>query len=305
MRRISVLFLGCGAATRTHSRVLARRRNVDLMFASRDGAKAGLYARKYGGSASFDSYDDALLRNVDVAVVATPPANHLALATRALLAGKHVVIEKPAFMQASDCDSVRSIGQSAFRRVLVAENYAYKPIVKVIRGAVERGELGDIRFVTINATKRQVASGWRADAVTGGSPLFEGGIHWMSFVASLGMDLDRVQVHQAATDQSTLTMLRYSNGAVGSLAHSWELDAPLGGLRLSKIQGTAGAITFESNGFFAVQSGRRRVVRMPAFSDPTGTRAMWDDFLFAIESGNETLYTLDMAQRDLRNVGLN
>jgi hypothetical protein len=71
---------------------------------------------------------------------------------------------------------------------------------------------------------------------------------------------------------------------------------------LSKIQGTAGAITFESNGFFAVQTGRRRSVRFPAFTDPTGTRAMWDDFLFAIESGAETLYTLDMAQRDLRNV---
>jgi hypothetical protein len=96
--------------------------------------------------------------------------------------------------------------------------------------------------------------------------------------------------------------VNYTNGAVGTLAYSWELPAPFGGLRLSKIQGTAGAITFESNGFLAVQSGKRRRISMAGLLDPTGTRGMWNDFLRGLETGADTLYTLDMAQRDLRFV---
>ena len=297
-----ILFLGCGAATRTHSRILAKRRDVDLYYASRDGAKATAYCEEFGGTAAFDSYDQALARDVDAVVVATPPATHLELTLAALRARKHVIVEKPAFMQAVDCDIVAAAADAADRRVLVAENYPYKPIVGIIRGAVERGELGDIRFVSINATKLQRAAGWRGDAAIGGNPLLEGGVHWMSFIASLGLDVEEIQGHTTGEAGSTLVVVRYAGGAVGTLAFSWELAAPLGGLRLSKIQGTKGAITFESNGFLVVQTGKRRLLRAPAFLDVTGTRTMWKDFLHALRTGSEAAYTLDMARRDIRHV---
>jgi predicted dehydrogenase len=87
---------------------------------------------------------------------------------------------------------------------------------------------------------------------------------------------------------------------VGTLAHSWELAAPLGGLRTSKVQGTLGAVTFESNGLAAVTTGRRRSVRVLAFRDPFGYRTMLRDFLRAIRTGDPPAFTLAMAQRDLR-----
>jgi len=95
-------------------------------------------------------------------------------------------------------------------------------------------------------------------------------------------------------------VFRYANGAVGTLAHSWELAAPLGGLRFSKVQGTSGAVTFESNGFAAVTSGRRRSLKVMAFSDPLGYRAMLVDFLRALRTGAAPRFTLAMAQDDLR-----
>jgi UDP-N-acetylglucosamine 3-dehydrogenase len=298
-----ILFLGCGAAARTHSRVLSTKKDIELLYASRDAARAAAYCQEFGGVGHFASYEDALLHDADIAVIATTPTTHLELTVDALRAGKHVVVEKPAFMHSDDCDIAAAEAVAADRRVLVAENYPYKPIVRIIRDAVEGGELGEIRFVSINATKRQHASGWRRDAAAGGGdPLFEGGIHWMSFVASLGLEIERVEGHRAGSADSTLVVVKYTNGAVGTLAYSWELAAPFGGLRLSKIQGTKGAITFESNGFLAVQTGRRRRVRLLGLADPTGTRAMWSDFLGALETGAETDYTLEMAQRDLRHV---
>jgi predicted dehydrogenase len=306
---VGVLFLGCGWATAIHSRTLRRMGGragpVELSYASRDPARAEAYRRRYGGRRAFDSYEAGLAHpSVTVAVVATPPATHRALALRALDAGKHVLIEKPAFARAADADAVRAAAACAGRHVLVAENYVYKPVAAHLRRLVVAGDLGEVRFVTLNATKRQPARGWRADpALSGGGALFEAGVHWVSFAANIGLPVDAVDAYRvgggAGADRSSLVVFRYANGAVGTLAHSWELAAPFGGLRLSKVQGTEGAVTFESNGLAAFTSGRRRSLLLPAFGDPLGYRAMLGDFLRVLRTGAPPFFTLDMAQRDL------
>ena len=303
---VGILMLGCGAAARIHSRTLRRIGGVDLYYASRELSRAEALRRQYGGRRAFGSYAQALAEpQVDVALVATPTVSHRELAIQSLAAGKHVIVEKPAFMHASDADDVRGVASGADRRVFVAENYAYKPIAEHLRRVIEAGDLGDVRFVTLNATKRQRPDGWRGDpALSGGGALFEAGVHWISFAANLGLEVEDVHAYRvgpdAGPDRSSLVVFRYANGAVGTLAHSWELAAPFGGLRLSKVQGTLGAVTFESNGFLAFTSGRRRSVRLLALQDPLGYRAMLVDFLHALRTGDAPRFTLAMAQRDLR-----
>ena len=300
-----VLFLGCGWAAALHSRTLRRVRGVELLYASRDGARAEAYRRRYGGRRAFGSYEAGLAEAaVDVAIVATPTATHRDLALRALRAGKHVIVEKPAFMRATDADVVRAAAREAGRRVLVAENYAYKPVAEHLRRLIRAGDLGEVRFVSLNATRRQPARGWRDDpALSGGGALFEAGVHWISFASNIGLEVRDVCAHRAGPargpDRSSLVVIRYAGGAVGTLAHSWELAAPLGGLRLSKVQGTLGAVTFESNGLAAVTTGRRLSLQVPAFRDPLGYRAMLADFLAALRTGEPARFTLEMAQRDL------
>jgi UDP-N-acetylglucosamine 3-dehydrogenase len=241
---------------------------------------------------------------VDVAVVVTPTATHRRLALLALDAEKHVVVEKPAFMQAADADVVSEAAGAGPLNVLVAENYFYKPVARHLRRLITAGDLGDIRFVSLNATKRQPANGWRADpTLSGGGALFEAGVHWISFAAHIGLEVVdvrgyRVGAHEGP-DRSSLVVFRYTNGAVGTLAHSWEIAAPFGGLRFSKVQGTHGAVTFESNGLAVVTSGRRRSLALPALADPLGYRAMLEDFLWAVQSGAPPRFTLAMAKRDL------
>ena len=304
-RPTGVLLLGCGWAAAIHSRTLRRLGGVELLYASRDGARAEEYRRRFGGRRAFASYDAGLAdAAVDVAIVATPTATHRELALRALGAGKHVIVEKPAFMRAADADVVRAAASAAARRVLVAENYAYKPVAEHLRRLIGAGDLGEVRFVSLNATKRQAARGWRDDpALSGGGALFEAGVHWISFASNIGLEVRDVCAYRAGAargpDRSSLVVLRYANGAVGTLAHSWELAAPLGGLRLSKVQGTLGAVTFESNGLAAVTTGRRPSLRIPALGDPLGYRAMLADFLRALRTGEPARFTLELAQRDL------
>jgi len=303
---VGILIIGCGAAARLHSHTLRRVGGVELFYASRDRNRAESYCRRYGGRGAFGSYDAGLAEGgVDVALIATPTVTHRELALQSLQAGKHVIVEKPAFMRAADADAVREASTASGRRVFVAENYVYKPVAEHLRRVIRAGDLGDVRFVSLNATKRQRADGWRADPdVSGGGALFEGGIHWISFASNLGLDVEQVQAYRAGPtagpDRSTLVVVRYTNGAVGTLAHSWELPAPFGGLRLSKVQGTLGAVTFESNGLVAVTSGRSRSFTLMALRDPFGYRAMFADFLHALRTGEAPRFALAMAQRDLR-----
>jgi len=304
-QRIGILLMGCGWASTIHSRVLRRLGGVELFYASRDAARAEEYRRRYGGTRAFGSYADGLAEpRVDIALVATPTVTHRDLAVQSLEAGKHVIVEKPAFMRAGDADTVRDAAETANRQVFVAENYAYKPIAHHLRRMIASGDLGDIRFVTLNATKRRDAGGWRGEpATSGGGALFEGGVHWVSFAANLGLEVESVRGYRAGPadgpERTTLVVFEYAGGAVGTLAHSWELAAPFGGLRLSKVQGTLGAVTFESNGLAVVTTGRRRSVRILAFQDPFGYRAMHADFLRAVRTSGAPRFTLQMAQRDL------
>lgn len=298
---LRIVFLGCGHAARMHSRVLRRIGGVALYYASRDRARASAFRRELSGQRSFCGYEEAVSADIDVVVVTTPTVLHRELALMALHAGKHVIVEKPAFMRAADADHVRSVAYEVGRRVLVAENYAYKPITIALARLVQDGDLGDVRFVTINATKRQAVEGWRGDAaLAGGGALFEGGVHWVSFAASLGLEVRSAHGYPAGSPHSALVVFNYANGAVGSLTYSWELQAPFGGLRLSKIQGTLGAATFESNGFVLVVSGRSPSIRFPGIRDPLGYRAMWSDFLHALRADATPRFTLAMARRDLQ-----
>jgi predicted dehydrogenase len=235
--------------------------------------------------------------------VVTPPDSHAELAMAALSAGKHVVLEKPALLRASDADLVAAAAARAHRRVFVAENYHYKPSLARLIRLLADGVIGDVLFIQVNAIKRQTTTGWR-DAH---GALYEGGVHWVHLMAQLGMaqlgEVRGVRGHApgspAAVERSMLVTFDYAGGAVGTLAYSWEVPATAKGLRLSKIYGRAGTITFETNGLWILSHGKRTRLYVPGLRDLAGYRAMWADFVRAWRDDTEASMTLAHAQRDL------
>jgi UDP-N-acetylglucosamine 3-dehydrogenase len=303
---INLAFLGCGGITRTHSRTLAGfGSDVRCFYASRDGAAAAAFAKHYGGAGSFGSYDAAMEDpRIDTVLIATPPDSHLRLTLRALEYRKNVIVEKPAFLRAVDFALVRAAASRSERRVFVAENYCYKPLARLLRDVVTAGSLGEIRFLHLDAVKYRRPGGWRGDpAAAGGGALFEGGIHWVDLLAHLGLRLEAVHGFRPGDwrdlERSMLLVAEYEEGAVGTLAHSWEVPSPLRGLRLSHIYGTKGSAVFESNGLFILVTGGRPRLIFPGLRDIGGYRAMFRDFFSALRTGNEPLMTLDRAQRGI------
>lgn len=289
--------LGTGRAARAHARRLAcDQRRVRLVHASRDPARAAAQ-----GVPEPVSYAAALASaRTDAVLVATPPGTHLFHVTEALSAGKDVIVEKPAFLDTAELEIARRWAQREGRRLLVAENYPYKPLAARLREILAAELVGDPLFLLVNAVKRQPAYGWRAES----GALLEGGIHWVSLMTSIDPAVRATQVVRAGRavgpDRSALCGFSYESGMIGTLAYSWEAHAPLCGLRLSHLHGSAGSVTFESNGgFVALRGERGRRLWLADPRDPGGERAMWRDLLQALRLDRQARYELDDAARDL------
>ena len=304
---IHLAFLGCGFATRLHSKTLkSLKADVRCFYASRDQQKAMVFNHEFNGSGHFASYDAAIHdARIDVVLVATPPVSHLELTLQALRAGKHVIVEKPPFLQATDFATIRQVQKETGRRVFVAENYFYKPLAFKLRELINKEIIGEILFVQINAIKLQKTGNWRDDTqLSGGGALFEGGIHWVNFIANLGMPVKSVRGFRPGkrdgVEKSMLVAVEYESGAVGSLSYSWEVPMLLQGIQLSRIYGRKGVITFESNGVFVLVNGVRKKVIFPGLGDIAGYKGMFRDFLHVLQTGEEPAMNLAVAQKDLQ-----
>jgi predicted dehydrogenase len=306
---VGIAFLGCGAVTRAHTRTLrAVEPRARLFYASRDASRAEGLNAQCRGSGAFSSYASALEDpRVDAVLVATPPAHHLEWTLRALAAGKHVIVEKPPFPRSTDFLDVEDAARRASRQVFVAENYYYKPVLRTLRSMLREGVIGEPRFLDIKALKTQRTHDWRNDPdLALGGALYEGGIHWIAFLAGLGLDVASVHGFRpgnaSGLEREMLVVVRYTEGAVGALFFSWATPALLKGVRMSHIYGTKGTIRFESNGLFVLALGNRRRLTFPGVRDLTGSRAMFRDFLTAIRTGAQPEYTTALARRDLELV---
>jgi len=308
-----VAFLGCGFITAVHSKHLAALRSeIVCSYASRDRRKADDFCRRFGGVTSYGEYASALADpDVDAVVIAVPPRFHVDLALQALAAGKHVLVEKPAFLTMEDYRSVIAARDRGRRVVLVGENDHYKPLAVRLRRLLADGVIGEMVFAhfTTIARRLKTADDWRNDeTMAGGDAFFEEGIHWLHLAGSLGPRITEIHGYRPAAGtgggpdarlKSMLAAFRYDNGAVGSLYYSREIPSLFRGLRLSKLFGRKGIITFESNGLFVLVrgSGVPRLI-VPGFRDIRGYRAMYRDFHRAVRQGTTPEMSLERAIED-------
>jgi predicted dehydrogenase len=293
-------FLGCGQAAALHTRTLRSvAPAVERVYASRHGGKAAAMNGRSQGAGWFEGYQAALDDPaVTAALVLTPPALHLELAMAALRAGKHVIVEKPAFLDVAECDLVAETADAVGRQVLVAENYFYKPLAEVLREILASGRLGALRLIRLNALKYQRPAGWRAEPhLAGGSALFEGGIHWISLLANLGPELIELETEECGSPLTTVSTAHYADGATAVLTYSWETRTLVNGVQLSSMHGSRGSVTFESNGLFVREHGRLPV--FPGIRDLAGYRAMFRDFGEALLASRPARFTLAHARRDI------
>ncbi len=311
---LRVAFLGCGFISKVHSRHLRALRDIwQPSYASRDVARAEQFRRRFDGATAYDGYAAALADPlVDAVVVAVPPKMHLELTLAAIAAGKHVLVEKPAFLDSAEYAAACAARDRQGVTVLVGENDHYKPLATTLRRLLADRVIGDLVMASFTsvADKPKPADDWRNDVeLAGGDAFFEEGVHWLHLAGSLGPRIVRIDGHRPAPAEaagpdrrrrSLVVAFDYDTGATGALFYSREVPALLRGISVSKLYGRRGVISFESNGGVVLVHRRGAAPRVvhPGWRDIRGYRAMYRDFARAIHAGEQPQMSLERALDD-------
>lgn len=156
---------------------------------------------------------------IEAVVIATPPRTHHALASAALRAGKHVLVEKPLATNYADAYDLAEIAESHDRVVMPGHTFIYSPAVNAVRDLIRGGDVGDIHFVT---SSRMNLGKYQADGVVCDLAPHDLSIllYWLS----------RPILEVAASGRSVLThgvpetafiTLGFAGGATANVQISW------------------------------------------------------------------------------------
>ncbi|MGH3614297.1 MAG: NAD-dependent epimerase/dehydratase family protein [Pseudonocardia sp.] len=139
-----------------------------------------------------------VLDAIDVAIVATGPASHAALAAQLAMAGKHVLLEKPIATTTAECAEIRAAAAATGAVVVPAHVRRFFPAARWVAQRLASDWLGGVRRVR---WREGAEYGWPAlsrfvfDAGAGGGVLADLGphvtdllAHWFGPVELIGVE---------------------------------------------------------------------------------------------------------------------
>ena len=84
---------------------------------------------------------------VTAVIIATPAQTHFSLASLALQAGRHVLVEKPLAMSVAEVDILASLADKKQLTLMAGHTFLYNPAVLFLKELIDSGELGRIYYL--------------------------------------------------------------------------------------------------------------------------------------------------------------
>lgn len=102
---------------------------------------------------------------IDAVALAVQTSAHFQLAKEALLAGKHVYIEKPFTNSVREAEILRDLAAEQNLKIHIDHIMVYHPVIKKVKEIIESGELGDLLYfdcsrINLGQLKNDVSSMW-------------------------------------------------------------------------------------------------------------------------------------------------
>lgn len=86
-------------------------------------------------------------KGIEAVVIATPATTHFELAKKALLAGKHVLVEKPIALDLAEAVELVKLAEETDRTLMVDHLLEYHPAVEEMKRRIDAGELGEVYYL--------------------------------------------------------------------------------------------------------------------------------------------------------------
>lgn len=184
---IRVGLVGCGAFARFS---MAQYRDLPgvaiTAVADIDGAAAGRAAIELKAT---QRRPDDLLRadDVDLVYIATPPSLHFAQAQAALMAGKHVLVEKPPATTVADAEELARLAARADRLCVANLLLRHNPLADAVKRVIDSRLLGDLihgLFINDASDEGLGRNHWFWNRDVSGGIFVEHGVHFFDLVAA-------------------------------------------------------------------------------------------------------------------------
>ena len=179
------------------------------------------FAARYPNARVTGDFDELLADDeLDAVVIATPVPTHYELAKKALEAGKHVLVEKPPAMTATEMDELVALASGRDLVLMPGHLLLYHPGVIKLKELIDAGELGDVLCVYGNRQNLGIVR-------TNENALWSLGVHDLSVILYL---LDEEPSDAIAHGRDFLTegvedvvfcYLRFPSGKIAHMHLSW------------------------------------------------------------------------------------
>ena len=137
MKSIRAGVIGVGHLGQHHARLYASLPGAQLVGVSDQSIERAKVVADRHGVRVFQTVDE-LLPQVDVVSVAVPTSGHYAVAKACLLAGKHVLVEKPLAVTPSEAQELVQLAQQKGCCLQVGHSERFNPIMALMRPHIGR-----------------------------------------------------------------------------------------------------------------------------------------------------------------------
>ena len=297
---------------RTHKPILETMQDafVPVAFCDLSEQRRAALKDEHPDAPVLDDYHKLLeLQDVDVVLVLTPIASNAPVATDALRAGKHVIMEKPIARSVTEGRALVDLARKSGRMLCVTEQMGYRQAEAMLADTIASGEIGDLvlwdRVMHLEADPapgpmRYESTPWRKQADFPLGTMFDGGIHLIAglskvfgipeTVAATGRKL---RPEYGEYDQ-VAALFQYANGVTGMLSHSSYLSPVQNHFY---IYGTAGGIVVEQDRLIVKKTDQPdRVVELP---DENAYVNLWQAIHQAFRAQRDPFYTPEKALHDV------
>lgn len=136
--------VGCGRVAENHVKALSKCETAVLIGAA-GGRNAENFTKRHNIKL-FDVEQICESNEIDILLVLTPPSSHFAYASKALLSGKHVLIEKPVSFNEEEIIELMELAKKKGKICFPGHSYIYLAEIARICRVAREGEMGEITY---------------------------------------------------------------------------------------------------------------------------------------------------------------
>jgi predicted dehydrogenase len=218
-----------------------------------DAARAEQVAAEYGIGRVVAEFDELLGQDLDVIDICTPSALHYEQARKALLAGRHVVVEKPFASSLAEADALAALEERSGRRVCPVFQYRFADGLAQFFHLRERGFVGKAYVATVETHWRRLPAyydnPWRGRWVTElGGALVTHAIHNHDMLMQVMGPARSVfaraatRVNRIETEDCASIVLEMADGSLVTMSVTLGAEEDM-----SRLRFCFGGLTAESN----------------------------------------------------------